>query len=272
MIDRDLAVRLVVAAHARVNDHQEELSRLDSVAGDGDHGVNMATALAEAARRAEQDDHGTAAGVIRATGSAFHETVGGAAGALFGAFFGAVAGQLSKAAAPDATQLVVGMEKGLARVVRVGKAEPGHKTMIDALAPAVSDARESLDRENGLEAVMAAAARAARRGATATAGTALGGAGPLRPGPQLGNGGSRRQYSRPDSRVLGKGLSRTVVLCVLGHLRSLDGPGTGFVSSSGWWAHVQPVSNYHLHIECSRRSDRARRVGEIQRPFVWGRP
>ena len=170
MIDRDLAVRLVVAASTRVSDHQDELSRLDSVAGDGDHGVNMATALAEAARSAEQGDHGTAADVMRATGSAFHETVGGAAGALFGAFFGAVAGQLSRSEAPDAQQLVAGLEKGLARVARVGKAEPGHKTMIDALAPAVRDARESLDREDGLEPVLAAAARAARRGATATAG------------------------------------------------------------------------------------------------------
>lgn len=169
MIDRDLAVRLVVAASTRVSDHQDELSRLDSVAGDGDHGVNMATALAEAARRAEQGDHATAADVMRATGSAFHETVGGAAGALFGAFFGAMAGQFSKAVAPDATELVAGMEKGLARVARVGKAEPGHKTMIDALAPAVSDARESLERDGGLEAVMVAAARAARRGATETA-------------------------------------------------------------------------------------------------------
>ena len=170
MIDRDLAVRLVVAASRRVNDHQEELSRLDSVAGDGDHGVNMATALAEAARRAEQGDHSTAADVIRATGSAFHETVGGAAGALFGSFFGALAASLSRSPAPDASRLVAGMEKGLARVARVGKAEPGHKTMIDALAPAVSDARKSLDREDDLGSVMAAAARAARQGARATAG------------------------------------------------------------------------------------------------------
>ena len=77
MIDRDLAVRLVVAAAERVSDHQDELSRLDSVAGDGDHGVNMATALAEAARRAQHGGHGTAAEVMRTTGSAFHETVGG---------------------------------------------------------------------------------------------------------------------------------------------------------------------------------------------------
>ena len=170
MIDRDLAARLVVAACRRVRDHRDELSRLDSVAGDGDHGVNMATALAEAARRAEQGDQGTAADVMRATGSAFHETVGGAAGALFGAFFGALAGGLSRASVPDAAALVAGMEKGLARVARVGKAEPGHKTMIDALAPAVRDARRSLEREGDLESVVTAAARAAREGARSTAG------------------------------------------------------------------------------------------------------
>ena len=170
MIDRDLAARLVVAACRRVGDHREELSRLDSVAGDGDHGVNMATALAEAARRVEQGAHGTPADVMRATGSAFHETVGGAAGALFGAFFAALAGGLSRTPTPDAAALVAGMEKGLARVARVGKAEPGHKTMIDALAPAVHDARRSLEREGDLEAVITAAARAARQGAGATAG------------------------------------------------------------------------------------------------------
>ena len=170
MIDRDLAVRLVVAAAERVSDHQDELSRLDSVAGDGDHGVNMATALAEAARRAEQGGHGTAAEVMRTTGSAFHETVGGAAGALFGSFFGALAGGLSGSPAPDAAGLVTGMEKGLARVVRVGKAEPGHKTMIDALAPATREARRVLDEGGDLASVTAAAAGAAREGARATAG------------------------------------------------------------------------------------------------------
>lgn len=170
MIDRHLAVRLVVAAAERVNGHQEELSRLDSVAGDGDHGVNMATALAEAAHRAERGGHGTAAEVMRATGSAFHETVGGAAGALFGAFFGALAGQLSWSALPDAPQLVAGFEKGLARVARVGKAEPGQKTMIDALAPATYQARRVLDEGGDLASVMGAAAGAAREGARATAG------------------------------------------------------------------------------------------------------
>lgn len=170
MIDRDLAVRLVVAAAERVSDHQDELSRLDSVAGDGDHGVNMATALAEAARRAQHGGHGTAAEVMRTTGSAFHETVGGAAGALFGSFFGALAGGLSGSPAPDAAGLVTGMEKGLARVMRVGKAEPGHKTMIDALAPAVHEARRVLGEGGDLASVMGAAARAAREGASATAG------------------------------------------------------------------------------------------------------
>ena len=169
LLDRDLAARLVVSASCRVAEHQDELSRLDAVAGDGDHGVNMAAALAEAGRRVVDPDQATAAAVLKVTGRAFHETVGGAAGALFGAFFGALAGHLSKAAAPDTSHLVAGLRKGLAHVTRVGRAEPGQKTMIDALAPAVQAAGSALDAGESLAGVVSAAAGAARQGAISTA-------------------------------------------------------------------------------------------------------
>ena len=169
-MDRSLAARMIVSASRRVAEHQDELSRLDAVAGDGDHGVNMAEALAEAGRRiGGQDDRG-AAGVFRTTGGAFHETVGGAAGALFGAFFGAAAGRLSGIAEPDASDFVAALGKGTTRVMRLGRAEPGHKTMLDALAPAVEGAGAALEAGEALAGVMSAAARAARRGAVSTAG------------------------------------------------------------------------------------------------------
>ena len=169
MVDRDLAARLVSSAARRVTEHRDQLSRLDAVAGDGDHGVNMASALAEAERRSLDPDRDTAADVLRATGRAFHETVGGAAGALFGTFFGALAGELSNRSAPDASDFVAGLRKGLARVTRVGRAEPGHKTMVDALAPAVEEAAAALDAGASLAGVVSSAARAARQGAAATA-------------------------------------------------------------------------------------------------------
>lgn len=170
MLDGDLAKRLIGAAQRRVSAHRNELSRLDAMAGDGDHGVNMAAALSEATKRIEASQKTTAAEVFRATGRAFHDTVGGAAGALFGSFFGAVAGQLSSPIDPPSTsQFVSGLEKGLARVTRLGRVKPGDKTMVDALGPAVANALTVLGKEKSLAEVLSAAAQAARQGAASTA-------------------------------------------------------------------------------------------------------
>ena len=169
MLDSELAKGLIRAAARRVSHHQDELSRLDAVAGDGDHGVNMATALAEAEKRIDDMIETTPAQVFRATSRAFHDTAGGAAGALFGSFFGAVAGQLSTSALPSTkADLVAGLEKGLARVMKIGRVQPGEKTMVDALAPAVEDARTALEEGASLGGVLSAAARAARQGFLST--------------------------------------------------------------------------------------------------------
>ena len=153
-----------------MSDHQDELSRLDAVAGDGDHGVNMATALSEAMERIEALDDPTPAEVFRATGRAFHDAVGGAAGALFGSFFGAIGGQLNRSDNPATpADMVTGMEKGLTRVMRIGKVEPGQKTMVDALTPAVDGARTASGEGASVARILHAAARAARQGAASTA-------------------------------------------------------------------------------------------------------
>lgn len=170
MLERELAEALIRAAARRVSHHQDELSRLDAVAGDGDHGVNMATALTEAANRINDTIEASPSQVFRTTGRAFHETVGGAAGALFGVFFGAVGSQLSRSDEPsEPSDLVAGLEKGLAGVMRIGRVQPGEKTMVDALAPAVEEARTALGEKASLAGVLAAAARAARQGVASTA-------------------------------------------------------------------------------------------------------
>lgn len=169
MFDRNLAVRLIDSACRRVTGQQDKLSRLDSVAGDGDHGVNMAAALTEAVQRVERTEHATAGMVFRSTGRAFHETVGGAAGALFGSFFGALGARLNRVEEPDVADLVLGLQDGLARVIRIGRSAPGQKTMIDALAPAIAGAAQALEVGEDMAGVAEAAARAARQGAASTA-------------------------------------------------------------------------------------------------------
>lgn len=169
-MDVGLAVEMVEAAARRVAEREEELSRLDGAAGDGDHGANMTAALADARRRLERDPPADPAGAWRAVSGAFLEKVGGAAGGLFGAFFAAVASGLSGQPEPDADALAAAWRKGAEQVRRAGRAAPGHKTMLDALLPAVDAAATAADAGEDVAGTIQAAARAARRGAEATSG------------------------------------------------------------------------------------------------------
>ena len=168
-LDRMRAARLVEAAAARVVEHQDELSRLDAIAGDGDHGINMARALTEARRRLEERPPETAGAVFGAVGSAFVEAVGGAAGALMGAFFGGVGASLESSSASGAAELAAALRQGLDRLQRVGGTGRGEKTMVDALEPAVEAAEASAVAGASLDETMAAAAAAAAAGAASTA-------------------------------------------------------------------------------------------------------
>lgn len=167
--DPALATKLIRAAAARLSDESDALSALDAVAGDGDHGVNMATAFSDAVRRLSEEPPSDTAGPFRSTSAAFHDTVGGASGALLGAFFSAAAKSLDGIEEPSPTQVVHALDRGAARLVIVGRSEQGQKTMIDALLPAIDAAKSAAEGGADLGAVMTTAAEAARSGAEATA-------------------------------------------------------------------------------------------------------
>ncbi len=131
-----------------------DLDALDGRTGDGDTGATLlaaARALLAAAPRLPMADE---ASLLWAIGQELGQTMGGSSGVLLAIFFSA-AGEAAQDGAPTHRAL----EAGLARVMEVGGATPGDRTMIDALAPALA----------ALPGGMAAAAAAAREGADATA-------------------------------------------------------------------------------------------------------
>lgn len=134
---------------------ESDLNALDAKSGDGDTGSTLAgaaRALIGALDRLPLADHTQ---LFRAIGQELTQTMGGSSGVLLAIFFTA-AGD----AASSGLGMVAALKEGLARMQRIGGAEPGDRTMIDALKPAL-DALGS----DGL----AAAARAARAGAAHTA-------------------------------------------------------------------------------------------------------
>ncbi|MGR3803262.1 MAG: dihydroxyacetone kinase subunit DhaK [Marinibacterium profundimaris] len=139
--------RRLIAAEA-------ELNALDAKSGDGDTGSTLATAARALIGALDRLPLADLTQLYRAIGLELSQTMGGSSGVLLAIFF-AAAGDAS-ASGRDAIGALSG---GLERVMQVGGARPGDRTMIDALAPAL----EALPQGFG------PAAQAARCGADHTA-------------------------------------------------------------------------------------------------------
>ena len=152
---------------AAVSEHKVELTELDKAIGDGDHGINMdrgMTAVVAALDGAEPDD---VPALARSVAMTLISKVGGASGPLYGTLFlqfGSAAGSEPLTPLGWAGCL----EAGLAGVRARGKAEPGDKTMVDALIPATEALRGALDGGASFAGALAQAADAAEEGARAT--------------------------------------------------------------------------------------------------------
>lgn len=148
---------------------RDRLNRLDADIGDGDHGANMTRGFTAAVARLDGTPDDLPASELRAVGMTLLSTVGGAAGPLYGAFFIGMAGALrDRDAALDADAWAEALDAAVAMVQRRGKAEPGDKTMVDALVPARDALRRAAADGQPLAAALRAAAEAAEAGAEAT--------------------------------------------------------------------------------------------------------
>jgi dihydroxyacetone kinase-like protein len=76
-------------------------------------------------------------GILKAVGMTLVSTVGGAGGPLYGTFFLQAGGALSGKLEMELEEWSSALEAGVRGVIQRGKAEPGDKTMVDALLPAV---------------------------------------------------------------------------------------------------------------------------------------
>ncbi len=133
---------------------EADLNLLDAKSGDGDTGSTLATAaraLIGAMDTLPLADHTQ---LYRAIGLELSQTMGGSSGVLLAIFF-AAAGDASSSGLPMKDAL----QTGLARMRQIGGANPGDRTMVDALLPALEE----------LGTGVAAAATAARKGADYTA-------------------------------------------------------------------------------------------------------
>lgn len=142
------------------------LTQADKAIGDGDHGLGMARGFAAAQRSLAGRSFVGLDELLQAIAATLMTSVGGAAGAIFATFFRGGARNLAGRQRFDAAALADMLSDGLRAVVERGKAQPGDKTAVDALAPAAQRAMEL--RFASLAEALDGATAAAQEGVEAT--------------------------------------------------------------------------------------------------------
>ncbi|MBD8118269.1 dihydroxyacetone kinase subunit DhaK [Pantoea agglomerans] len=137
---------------------ESELNKLDAQVGDGDTGSTFAAGARQIQRECTDNQLPLNAlpDLLAVTGERLATVMGGSSGVLMAIFFTAAAQQLAE---EDA--LPAALQQGLEKMKQYGGAQPGDRTLIDALQPAI----EALVAGKSL----AEAADAAQQGSDATA-------------------------------------------------------------------------------------------------------
>jgi dihydroxyacetone kinase-like protein len=151
-----------------LHENRDYLTQLDSPIGDADHGINMDRGF-----KAVIDKLPTVAGtdigsILKTVGTTLVSTVGGASGPLYGtAFLRAGMATSGKHELYEADYFGM-LEAALEGIKARGKAQPGEKTMVDALTPALAAAKEAQAQGLDLPQIMRRASDAAEAGMKAT--------------------------------------------------------------------------------------------------------
>ena len=146
---RDAAARIarmLSAMAAMLADAEDELGRIDAVAGDGDHGRGMVKGSSAGVRAAEEAVEAGAgpSSTLAAVGSAWASQAGGTSGVLWGAMLTAIGAALGDTGKPHGAAIAQGVRDGYDALIALGGAAPGDKTMLDALGPFVDDLERGL--------------------------------------------------------------------------------------------------------------------------------
>lgn len=134
---------MLLGAVEAIESGHEELSRLDSVGGDGDHGTTMLRAMRAVRQTVESFQSGSIQDLLQQMGWAVLGIDGGATGPLLGMFFTGMSEVASGRRELDAENLTALFAAGLALVKSHTRARVGDKTMMDALIPGIEAMRAS---------------------------------------------------------------------------------------------------------------------------------
>jgi phosphoenolpyruvate---glycerone phosphotransferase subunit DhaL len=144
------------------------LTELDSAIGDADHGINMDRGMHAVVGKIDGITARDIGGCLKTAGSTLVSTVGGASGPLYGMFFMQMGGATVGKEAISLQEFATAFAAGIGGVERIGKAQPGDKTMLEALLPARDALQAAADQAVAVGPALQLAANAAEAGMLGT--------------------------------------------------------------------------------------------------------
>lgn len=151
-------------------ENKQYLTELDAAIGDADHGINMDRGFTAVKQELENTPQQDIADILNTAAMTLIRHVGGASGPLYGTFFLRAAAACKGKDALFPADVVALFEAGLSGVLQRGKAELNDKTMVDALAPAVTVMNQMLETGAPLHEILRLAVIAAEKGMKDTIG------------------------------------------------------------------------------------------------------
>ncbi len=126
----------VEAFASTVAENKDDLTRLDQAIGDGDHGTNMDRGMKAVVAKLDGLEGEDIGDLLKTVGMTLVSTVGGAAGPLYGTLFLQMGVATAGKSELEPDDWAAALDAAVQGVQMRGKAEPGDKTMVDALIPA----------------------------------------------------------------------------------------------------------------------------------------
>jgi phosphoenolpyruvate---glycerone phosphotransferase subunit DhaL len=167
-LDGAFVVRWVRELAGSIHEQRDYLTQLDAAIGDADHGVNMDRGFTAALGKLEADAGSAPGDLLELVGTTLVLSVGGAAGPLYGSALRQMGRAFDGSGPFDAEGLLVSLRAALDEIRRLGAAQVGDKTIVDAFDPALHAFERGLRSGEDLVASAMRARAAAEEGMRAT--------------------------------------------------------------------------------------------------------
>lgn len=163
-VSRDAVLEWIKAFADTIATNKDYLTQLDSDIGDADHGANMHRGFQAVITKLPGVADKDIGSILKTVGMTLVSTVGGAGGPLYGTFFmqmgTATSGKLELTLADWSAALQAAVDG----VIMRGKANPGDKTMVDALTPALATLKTAAGNGASIPEALRQSAQAAEQG------------------------------------------------------------------------------------------------------------